>query len=144
MEANRADAEKALATAELKRSQGDDAASSKWVEKSLRLFPTPEAASLASHFLQYGPGSKAAKAVARVLQAGSHQEVLGLTPIHHGWHAAPAIKKAYKTRCLEIHPDRNRAPYPLVVRVPDWPPAFVAMICCHVRNSWNPTLRRER
>lgn len=54
---------------------------------------------------RYGPGSAAAVAVARVLCATDHYEVLGLVrPVTEA-----EVKRAYKRLSLQLHPDRNHA-----------------------------------
>ena len=58
------------------------------------------------HLERYGPDSEAARAVARVMNAKGHEQVLGVAG---SVLSSATLKKAYHQRCLEFHPDKNHA-----------------------------------
>ena len=100
-------ADAALAEAHAAVDAGDDVAARLHAERSVALHATLEAESLLKFLEEYGPGSSAALAVEHALIAAEPCEVLrlpaGQTP------PSDMIKRAYKERCLELHPDRNAA-----------------------------------
>ena len=104
-EANRLAAEQWLQRARERHDNGDDEAALKHCERSLKLCETAAAQSLATHIRKFGAGSAPALAVAKVLGANDHWEVLQV-----GQAASEAeVKKAYKKLSLVLHPDRNHA-----------------------------------
>ena len=104
-EANRASAEECLARAMRLRERGEDTAALRLCERSLRLYPSAAARSLRDHLRDYGSGSAAAAAVAKVLSATSHAEALGVA----AGATEAQIRRAYKVASLQLHPDRNGA-----------------------------------
>jgi hypothetical protein len=106
-EANRQAAEEWATKAQQKHEQGDDAAALRFCERSLRLSDHAAARSLERHLKLFGEGTPPAAEAARVLAAGSHLAVLGLSRGEAG--STEAVKKAYKRLCLLLHPDRNHA-----------------------------------
>ena len=108
MEANREAAEELIARARNALAADDDAEAARLVQKSLRLCETEEGLALDEHISRFGPGSPAALAVARILDAkrGDHHAILNLPP---GDAAAADVKRAYRKVSLEVHPDRNQA-----------------------------------
>ena len=108
MEANRESAEELIARARNALAADDDAEAARLVQKSLRLCETDEGLALDEHISRFGPGSPAALAVARILDAkrGDHHAILNLPP---GDAAAADVKRAYRKVSLEVHPDRNQA-----------------------------------
>jgi len=105
MEANRESAIDALTKARAKKDVGDHASAVRLAEKSLRICKTEEAQAFLDFLVKFGPGSEAAKAIDRVLQAADHYAVLDVAPDAD----APAVKRAYQQRALKIHPDKNHA-----------------------------------
>ncbi|EOD32956.1 hypothetical protein EMIHUDRAFT_455903 [Emiliania huxleyi CCMP1516] len=105
MEANRESAIDALTKARAKKDAGDHASAVRLAEKSLRICKTEEAQAFLDFLVKFGPGSEAAKAIDRVLQAADHYAVLDVAPDAD----APAVKRAYQQRALKIHPDKNHA-----------------------------------
>ena len=100
-------AEDALRQAEDLFNVGHDDAARQLVDASLRMFVLPSAQDLLRHLIAFGPGSAAASAVSSCLDAKDDHTVLGLdaaAPINDA-----AIKRAYKQRCLLLHPDRCHA-----------------------------------
>jgi hypothetical protein len=107
-EANREAAEEWTRKARQQYEAGDDVEALRLLGKSLKLCETASARSLHDHIRKYGAGSAAAQAVARVLNARDHHEVMNLdhsaAPL-----TAAELKKAYRQLSLRLHPDRNHA-----------------------------------
>ena len=108
-EANREAAEAWTKKAREQHEEGDDAKALGHLEKSLKLCETASARSLHDHIRKYGAGSAAAQAVARVLKAADHYEVLNLPRAQAATLTPAELKKAYRQLSLRLHPDRNHA-----------------------------------
>ena len=103
-------AEKALDEAKACFAAEDDAGARRHAERSLtsgcRL---PEAEQMLEHLDKFGPGSSAAATIAKILRATNDCDVLNLARPAAGQLGESALKKAYKARCMEVHPDRCHA-----------------------------------
>lgn len=108
-EANREAAEEWHKKARQQHEAGDDAAALRHLDKSLKLCETAAARALHDHIRKYGAGSAAAQAVARVLKAATHHEVMNLEEGAERKLNAAELKKAYRQLSLRLHPDRNHA-----------------------------------
>ena len=129
MEANADSALELLARAHAAFDKGNDEEAARLTAKSLRLcecflnacldcwpasldwvsclnaVESPEGLKLKEHLDRFGPGSAAAKAVARIRVATGHYSVLNVKP----GASVQQIRRAYKMLSLEVHPDRNHA-----------------------------------
>lgn len=105
--ANRDAADEVLSKARAAFEKGDDVAALKLVAKSLRMCDTESARAFKDHVEKFGSGSDAAKSVKRIISvaAGAHHTVLNIA--HNA--TTDAVKRAYKSLSLQVHPDRNHS-----------------------------------
>lgn len=106
--ANRAAAEELVARASAAHDKGDDTSARRLLLKSLRLCDTPSGSALLAALDKFGEGSPAFKAVRRVLALPANCSQYNVLDVKQTA-TIDEIKKAYKQRSFELHPDRNRA-----------------------------------
>jgi len=104
---NRQAASDALDKARAKKTAGDHESAVRLAEKSLHLAPSDAAQAFLDFLVKFGPGSDSAKAVTRILQAGDHYAVLGVS--NTDVDDEKLLKRTFQQLALKIHPDKNAA-----------------------------------